>query len=363
MLDVYMKMTLPNFDLDVSFNSKGEVLCLVGPSGAGKSLTLQCISGLLTPQQGLIKLNDRVLFDSDKGINVPIQDRRIGYVFQNYALFPHMTVFENIAFGLRDLKAQERKARVDKILQMTDLQGYADFYPAQLSGGQQQRVALARSIVYEPELLLLDEPLSALDSHLRHGLEREILSLHEYYRGDIIHVTHDLQEAFRLGSSMAVFDKGRIIQIGQKDDIINRPINSRAAYLTGFRNIMEGYVDEITPSHIAVTVPSVGRSLRVKAVRVTEYVKGMSVRLGIRSENIRISSMIPQGPGENAIPVVLTELVEGITEFTCTYRAAVSMPGEVLIQAVISHRDFIPGSMGDKYYAILPSEKLFLSAS
>ena len=186
---VDIKKKLKGFSLDVSFSIDGEYLGILGPSGSGKSMTLKCIAGVETPDEGCIVLNERVLFDSEKKINLKPQDRNIGYLFQDYALFPHMTVEENIGMGLR-LPRKEKEQKVEEMINFFRLHGLKSKYPSQISGGQQQRVALARCIVYKPDVLMLDEPFSALDSHLKDQIQIEMLELLKLYEGEVLMVSH-----------------------------------------------------------------------------------------------------------------------------------------------------------------------------
>ena len=227
---------LSGFALDVSFEIGPEVLGILGASGSGKSMTLRCIAGLETPTSGKIAVNGKVLFDSTQGINVPSKDRRIGFLFQNYALFPHLTVAENIAFGLQHLSEDEQKLRVKEQLISVQMLGMENRYPQQLSGGQQQRVALARSIAPNPDLLLLDEPFSALDTHLRSQLERELMQTLANYRGITLFVSHNLEEVYRVCKNLLVLAEGRPIAFDTKEHIFDRPRNFTVAQLTGCKN-------------------------------------------------------------------------------------------------------------------------------
>ncbi|MEG4586196.1 molybdate ABC transporter permease subunit [Microcoleus sp. MOSTC5] len=227
---------LSGFALDVGFDIGSEVLGILGASGSGKSMTLRCIAGLETPSSGKIAVNGRVLFDSAQGINVPSKDRRIGFLFQNYALFPHLTVAENIAFGLQDLSESEQKLRVKEQLISVQMSGMENRYPQELSGGQQQRVALARAIAPSPELLLLDEPFSALDTHLRSQLERELMQTLANYRGITLFVSHNLEEVYRVCKNLLVLAEGRPIAFDTKENIFDRPGNFTVAQLTGCKN-------------------------------------------------------------------------------------------------------------------------------
>ncbi|MEG5170901.1 molybdate ABC transporter permease subunit [Microcoleus sp. B3-D7] len=227
---------LSGFALDVGFDISPEVLGILGASGSGKSMTLRCIAGLETPSSGKIAVNGRVLFDSAQGINVPSKDRRIGFLFQNYALFPHLTVAENIAFGLQHLSESEQKIRVKEQLISVQMSGLENRYPHELSGGQQQRVALARAIAPSPDLLLLDEPFSALDTHLRSQLERELMQTLANYRGITLFVSHNLEEVYRVCKNLLVLAEGRPIAFDTKENIFDRPGNLTVAQLTGCKN-------------------------------------------------------------------------------------------------------------------------------
>jgi len=227
---------LSGFALNVGFEIDQEVLGILGASGSGKSMTLRCIAGLETPTSGKIAVNGKVLFDSAQGINVASKDRRIGFLFQNYALFPHLTVAENIAFGLQDLSASEQKLRVKEQLISVQMSGLENRYPQELSGGQQQRVALARAIAPNPDLLLLDEPFSALDTHLRSQLERELMQTLANYRGITLFVSHNLEEVYRVCKNLLVLADGSAIAFDTKQHIFDRPRNFTVAQLTGCKN-------------------------------------------------------------------------------------------------------------------------------
>ncbi len=227
---------LSGFALDVGFDISREVLGILGASGSGKSMTLRCIAGLETPSSGKIAVNGKVLFDSAQGINVPSKDRRIGFLFQNYALFPHLTVAQNIAFGLQHLSESEQKLRVKEQLISVQMSGLENRYPHELSGGQQQRVALARAIAPSPDLLLLDEPFSALDTHLRSQLERELMQTLANYRGITLFVSHNLEEVYRVCKNLLVLAEGRPIAFDTKENIFDRPGNFTVAQLTGCKN-------------------------------------------------------------------------------------------------------------------------------
>ncbi|MCY7274701.1 MAG: molybdate ABC transporter permease subunit, partial [Phormidesmis sp. CAN_BIN44] len=233
---VEIQKSLSDFDLNVSFTANQDPLGLLGASGAGKSMILRCISGVETPDRGQIILNGRILFDSKRGINLPSRDRRIGFLVQNYALFPHMTVAQNIAFGLPKSLLGETRQQVHLQLAAVHLEGFGDRYPHQLSGGQQQRVALARALASQPEALLLDEPFSALDTFLRSQIEQQMITRLAEYAGVTVLVTHNLEEAYRICPTLCVIDRGRTIAQGAKHDIFDRPETYTVAQLTGCKN-------------------------------------------------------------------------------------------------------------------------------
>ena len=214
-INIKKKMTAQKrtFALDASLSANTDRLAFFGPSGAGKTLTLNAVAGLLEPDAGRIVFNDLVFFDSEKNANLPAKDRRAGYVFQNYALFPHLTVRENISFGLRKRMWQRVSGDTEKTDKYLDLFGLNDFaacFPKDISGGQAQRVALARALVCEPELLLLDEPFSALDSYLRKKMREEFNLLIERFKVPVIMITHDYDDLAEFADVVAVFEEGRI---------------------------------------------------------------------------------------------------------------------------------------------------------
>ena len=208
-LEVQVEKTYGDFHLKAEFQAEGEPLALLGPSGCGKSLTLKCIAGIERPDRGRIVLDGRVLFDSERRIDLPPQKRQVGYLFQQYALFPHMTVAENIAAGCRRLERTARDRRVAALTAMLHLEGLEGLRPRQLSGGQQQRTALARILASEPRAILLDEPFSALDSHLKWQLEPELRDVLDAFGGVTLWVTHDRGEAYRNCPRVCVMEAGR----------------------------------------------------------------------------------------------------------------------------------------------------------
>jgi molybdate transport system permease protein len=235
-LDVQVEKKLRDFTLDASFSASSAPLSILGASGAGKTMLLRCIAGLEQPDYGRIALNGRILFDSELPLRTPARERRIGMLFQNYALFPHRTVAANIAFGLHHLQPDERMARVSALVARTHLTGLESRYPRELSGGEQQRVALARALAVEPEGLLLDEPLSSLDTHLRSRVEALLQETFAAYHRPTLLVTHNSEEAYRLGEQLLVLSRGRVAACGPKEEIFRRPPTREVAQLTGCKN-------------------------------------------------------------------------------------------------------------------------------
>ncbi|OUC14046.1 MAG: molybdenum ABC transporter permease subunit [Alkalinema sp. CACIAM 70d] len=236
-LSIDLCKELPDFTLQVKFLADNQPLGILGASGSGKSMLLRCLAGTETPTAGQIILNGRILLDSQRGINVPSQDRRIGFIFQNYALFPHLTVAQNIAFGLpKTLVKSAIQQEVTHYLSRMGLTGLADRYPHQLSGGQQQRVALARALASQPEVLLLDEPFSALDTHLRSQLERELMTTLSTYSGVTLFVSHNMEEVYRIAQNLLVLEQGQAIAHGSKQEIFEHPKCTSIARLTGCKN-------------------------------------------------------------------------------------------------------------------------------
>jgi molybdate transport system ATP-binding protein len=249
-LEVALVKRLPGFTLDVAWSAGDGVAVLFGPSGAGKSLTLQCLAGLLRPDAGRVVVDGAVYFDAAAGIDLSAQRRRVGYVFQGYALFPHLTVAENVGFGLRDRPRAERLERTRAIVARLGLAGLEQRSPGELSGGQRQRVALGRALAIDPALLLLDEPLSALDAPLRRTLRDELRDLLRDWGVAAVVVTHDFAEAYRLADRVVVYEAGRVIQAAPRSELLWQPASEAVARIMGIRNILRGTVVKATPDRI-----------------------------------------------------------------------------------------------------------------
>ena len=299
---------LGSFRLDASFEAENGVTSLLGASGCGKSLTLKCIAGIEKPDEGHIELDGEVLYDSEAKINLPPQKRHVGYLFQNYALFPNMTVRQNILCGLnREKDRSVRETRLRDMLHMLQLEGLEDHKPHQLSGGQQQRVALARILVSDPRLLLLDEPFSALDGHLRDALKIELRDLLQRYGHEVLMVTHDRTEAYNMSAQIAVMDQGRILARKPTKALFADPGSVPAATLTGCKNIAAARrIDGHT-----VEVPDWG--VRLEVVR--------EVKDGLKAVGIRAHYFNPSTP-HNRFPVRYVEEMEEPFETIIQFRYA-----------------------------------------
>lgn len=232
-IEVQIRKKLGNFELDMEFDSNSRRIGILGASGCGKSMTLKCIAGIETPDQGKIVADGRILYD--QGINIRPQKRNVGYLFQNYALFPTMTVRANIAAGLQGAR-EEKRQTVDKMLAKFQLDGLENRLPGKLSGGQQQRVALARIMAYEPDVILLDEPFSALDGFLKDRLQQELTQMLEDYKGTVILVSHSRDEIYRFSEELVIMNEGKAVCQGKTKNVFENPKRVEAARLTGCKN-------------------------------------------------------------------------------------------------------------------------------
>jgi molybdate transport system ATP-binding protein len=256
MLRIDIDTQVGDFRLQPQFEAANELVVLFGPSGCGKSLTLQAVAGLLTPERGRIELPGGALaFDSRARVNVPPQERNAGYLVQELALFPHMSVSQNIEFALAGWPAPRRRERVAHLIDMFGLGGLDRRRPREISGGQQQRVALARALAAEPALLLLDEPFSALEAAIRERLRRELAGLRRRLELTALFVTHDLAEAYSLADRIVIYDDGRVLQQGSRDDVFRRPASRRVAELTDVRNIVPGAIRAFADGVAVIETP------------------------------------------------------------------------------------------------------------
>jgi len=277
-LDLKIKKKLQGFALDCSFNASHEIIGILGASGSGKSMLLRSIAGLVKPDTGRIAMNGRTLFDSEGKIDLSPKERRVGFLFQNFALFPHMTIFDNIGFGLGKMTRKDKSDKVMDLIGRFHLSGMENRYPAQISGGQQQRAALARALSVEPEILLLDEPFSALDEHLKIQMMKEMSETLAGYPGTVLFVTHNMQEVYRLANRIIVLNNGSMEAFGSKEDVFMHPPTLDTARITGCKNLAAAH----RLSDYKCYVPEWGAELSME--NAMALAKGY---IGIRANHIR----------------------------------------------------------------------------
>jgi molybdate transport system permease protein len=355
-LEVAIEKNVPGFRLAVEFAAAGAPLGLLGPSGSGKTMTLRAIAGLETPDRGRIVLHGRVLFDSEQGINLPARARRIGLLFQNYALFPHQSVAENIGFGLRRLPEAERNRRVAEQLAAAHLDGLAERYPATLSGGEQQRVALARALAIEPAALLLDEPFSALDTHLRSALERQLRETLASYGGSTLFVSHNLEEAYRVCEKLVVLANGSVAAQGPKEEIFRHPPTLEVARVTGCKNFSRA------------RCLSDGRVEALEwgcTLRVTQESAKPPLHVAIRAHHVRVhlAQKLNLQNSENVFPCWLAAMTETPFRVTLDLRIGTppASPAEFHLQAEVFKTEWESFRDLPQPWAIeLAADRLFL---
>ncbi|HEY9857333.1 MAG TPA: ABC transporter ATP-binding protein [Stenomitos sp.] len=338
-LEVSIQKRLGDLLLAVDLAVGPGVTAVVGPSGSGKTTLLRCLAGLERPDQGRIDRAGEAWFDAQAGVNRPVQARRVGFVFSDYALFPHLTVRRNVAFGARS------GAQVDAGLARLGLEALGDRYPRELSAGEQQRVAIARALATEPHLLLMDEPFSSLDPHLKERLYGEFGTLQQDLGLPVVLVTHDLREACLLAAQVVVLHAGRVIQAGVPRDILYRPATPEVAYLAGIPNVHAGAIApsghlEWGPVRLAVAPPV--------------PLSGSMVSWCIRAEQIELAD----GPGPNVVEAVVTS--RGL--LGSGYRLTCQVAGAGALQAIlpVAQAERSGAQIGAALWLRLPPEALHL---
>ena len=300
-LEVRIKKKLGDFVLDINFTSESGEGCMgiLGASGCGKSMTLKCIAGIEKPDEGRIVVDGRVLFDSEKKINLPPQKRHVGYLFQNYALFPTMNVIQNIEVGIAEKDKATRQKIIADYIERFRLNGLEKHLPGQLSGGQQQRVALARMLASKPEMIMLDEPFSALDTHLKDAMQREMADIIRDFKGYILIVSHSRDELYRLSSQLSVMLDGKVIHRAATKDVFAHPEYVQAASLTGCKNISS--VTKVDEWHVYSEKWGI-------TFETAEPVGDEITHIGIRAHQFTACTAEDNYP--NQWPYVLTDIVE-----------------------------------------------------
>lgn len=363
-LEVSIRKSFSSFELDVDLAVGTETLGFLGESGCGKSLTMRCIAGIEMPDEGRIVVNGRVFYDSERKINLTPQQRKTALLFQNYMLFPNLTVAQNVAAGIgKEVSRTEAAAIVAAELHRFGLDGFDERYPAQLSGGQQQRVALARMLAARPGILMLDEPFSALDAHLKGVLEQNLVSLFDAFDGTILYVSHDIDEALRFCDRIAVVEAGRILEVDSGDDLVNHPQSGAAIKLSGCKNCHKA---QRTGEH-SVFVPIWGVEIH------THEVVPADVRfLGIRAFYMPRA----EGPGPNNFHMRVFRVSDSRFERTVMLEfldgAPIADDGQTdemyLLKKLLYWRvsKGVEGALalpevGDEVWVHIPSDKVYLA--
>ncbi len=325
-LSVDIKKKFPNFTLDMHFSLSGRRVGILGASGCGKSMTLRSIAGIFQPDEGRIVLGDRVLYDSARRVDLKPQVRNIGYLFQNYALFPNMTVRENIMAGLSGSK-NTKMARANEMIAKFGLSSLEDRLPGQLSGGQQQRCALARIMAYRPDVILLDEPFSALDWYLRDRMQRELSDMLRDYEGMVIMVSHDRDEIFRFSEELLIVDAGHVIRQGATREVFSNPGTRSAAVLTGCKNFSRA--ERIDDHHVRAT--DWGITVETKRV-LPEGIRD----LGFRAHQFKPIYMRSE---ESSASRTQGAMISAVSEESSASRTQGAMISAVSQAASASHQD------------------------
>ncbi|MBV8362769.1 MAG: molybdenum ABC transporter ATP-binding protein [Deltaproteobacteria bacterium] len=282
------------FALEAEFETSAGFTMLLGPSGCGKTTLLNCVAGFVRPNAGRITLGTRVLFDSSSGVDMPVPERHLGYMFQNLALFPHMTVEQNVQYGLVKLPVAERRARMMAMLESFRIPHLAARKPSQISGGERQRVALARSLVTNPTMLLLDEPLSALDAASKAKILDDLRAWNAAHAIPILYVTHSPQEAFAVGEHVVILQSGRILAQGMPQDVLSKPRHETIAQIVGFENVFDATVQSIDEAH-GTMICQLHDSPTQLEVPLGWAELGAPVRIAIRAGDIILATEPPHG--------------------------------------------------------------------
>lgn len=288
----YSAGTYSGFQLNVEFTAQPGVTIVLGHSGAGKTTLLRSIAGICDPEQGRISVAGRTLFDSERKIRIQPAKRKVAFVFQDLALFPHLTVYENVAYGLRKLKAEERDRKVAEVLESFQIAGLRKRLPREISGGEQQRVALARSLVTEPSVLLLDEPLSSLDPHAKASIIDDLHTWNETHRIPMLYVTHNHEEVFALGERAISLEQGQILAEGVPMEVVTTPHRQSMAQIASFENLFEAVVIEVQESQNTMTCRLAGSAIEIR-MPLTRVTPGASLHVGIRADEILLATSAP----------------------------------------------------------------------
>jgi molybdate transport system ATP-binding protein len=346
------------FNLNVEFRVNPGFTILFGASGAGKTTLLDCVAGLVKPDLGRIAIGHRILFDSAHSANLPVRERRVGYVFQTLALFPHLTVEQNIEYGLADSSEAERKRRASVILQAFRISHLERRSARKISGGESQRAALARTLVTDPEVLLLDEPLAALDAPTKAKIIDDLRAWNQAHRIPILYVTHSRDEVFALGERVLVLDAGRIVAQGTPHEVMSAPLLETVAQLAGFENIFDVIVDSVHPERGTMTcrVTEDGGSVLLETPLVRAQV-GSPLRLGIRAGDILLATSPPGGlSARNIIPGCISSLQQRDVIVSARVNCGVEME----VHLTLAARDSLQVASGSEVWLVIKTHSCHL---
>ena len=347
-----------SFVLDVEFSAPPGITIIFGASGAGKTTLLDCIAGLELPESGRIAAGDTVLFDATEEVNIPVSQRRIGYVFQDLALFPHLTAEKNIRYGIRHNPASDQQEAFEEMARAFRIEHLRNRRPLEISGGERQRVALARALVTRPRLLLLDEPLAALDAVIKSHIMDDLRAWHERERIPILYVTHSREEVFALGERVLILENGRMIAEGSPHGVMTAPRQETVAQLAGFENIFDVTVVSMHEERGTMKC-RVGNSpveLETPLVRATV---GAKLRVGIRAGDILLANVPPKGlSARNIVAGRLVSLVQRDVIVV----ARVNCGLEVEVHLTLAARDALQLALGGKVWLVVKTHSCHLLA-
>jgi molybdate transport system ATP-binding protein len=353
------KQYAQEFALDVSISAAPGFTILFGASGAGKTTLLNCIAGLCVPESGSIQVGSRAFYDSATGINLPVPARNVGYVFQDLALFPHLTVEANIAYGLARLPASDREQRVSAIVKAFRIRELRRRRPREISGGERQRVALARSLVTDPCILLLDEPLAALDSPTKSSILDDLRVWNQAHRIPILYVTHSRDEVFALGERVIVLDRGAILAQGTPHEVMGAPQQETVAQLAGFENIFQATVIAAHEDRGTMTCRLEGDKVELETPLVRARTAS-PLRIGIRAGDILLATQRPEGlSARNVLPGRVVSLVRRDVIVAACVDVGVAME----VQLTLAARDALQLTPGREVWLVVKTHSCHLMAS
>jgi len=364
LLEAQFRKSLPaqgrEFVLEVEVRAEPGFTILFGPSGAGKTTLLDCVAGLAWPDSGRIAIGGRVLFDAARGTNIPISKRHFGYVFQSLALFPHLTVEQNVRYGLAHAPHAARESSGSAILEAFHIAHLAPRFPSEISGGESQRVALARTLVTDPAVLLLDEPLAALDVATKARIIDDLRAWNRAHRIPILYVTHSREEVFALGERVLVLDAGHIVAEGTPHEVMSAPLHETVAQLAGFENIFDAVVEAVRPERGTMTCRLKSSDERPPVLLETPLVRGgagAAIRVGIRAGDILLATAPPVGlSARNVLPGHITSLEQR----DVIVAARVNCRVEMEVHLTLAARDSLELGPGKEVWLVIKTHSCHL---